>query len=197
MDSWEINGLTLEYDDDTHTYIVDGVIVPSVTQVLNVKFGGKYANVNPSTLKRAASRGTAIHKAIEDYCKGDEELIATKEVRNFRFLQKHYEFDVLENETPIVITKEGTPIAAGRLDLVLGINGVTALADIKTVAALDKEYLAYQLNLYRIGYMQSYGAEIKELYGVHLREDKRKLVSIPLNEAIAWEILDIYERSGI
>lgn len=195
MDKWEINGLTLEYDDDTHTYIVDGVIVPSVTQVLNVKFGGKYANVNPSTLKRAASRGTAIHKAIEDYCKGDEGLLETKEVRNFRFLQKHYEFSVLENETPIVITKEGTPIAAGRLDLVLGINGVTALADIKTVAALDKEYLAYQLNLYRIGYMQSYGAEIKELYGVHLRGDKRKLVKIPLDEAMAWNILDIYERS--
>lgn len=195
MESWSINGLTLEYDEKTHTYIADGVIVPSVTQVLNVKFGGKYASVNPATLNRAASRGTAIHKAIEDYCKGDEELISIKEVRNFRFLKNHYNFNVLENETPIVITKEGTPIVAGRLDLVLGINEIKALADIKTVSALDKEYLAYQLNLYRIGYMQSYGAEIKELYGVHLKEDKRKFVKIPLDEGRAWELLERYERS--
>lgn len=195
MESWEINGHILEYDDSTHTYIADGVIVPSVTQVLDIKFGGKYASVNPSILNRAANRGTSIHKAIEDYCKGNEELLGTKEVRNFRFLQKHYEFDVLENETPIVITKEGIPIVAGRLDLVLGINGVNALADIKTVSTLDKEYLAYQLNLYRIGYMQSYGTEIKELYGVHLREDKRKLIKIPIDEGRAWDILERYERS--
>lgn len=195
MESWEINGYILEYDDESHTYIADGVIVPSVTQVLNIKFGGKYASVNPSTLNRAAIRGTAIHKAIEDYCKGNKELISVKEVRNFRFLKKHYNFNVLENETPIVITKEGNPIVAGRLDLVLDINGINALADIKTVSALDKEYLAYQLNLYRIGYMQSYGAEIKELYGVHLREDKRKFVKIPIDEARAWDILERYERS--
>lgn len=195
MESWKINFYTVEYDDDTHTYLVDGVIVPSVTQVLDVKFGDKYASVNPSILNRAANRGTTIHKAIEDYCKGDEELVATKEVRNFRFLQKHYKFNVLANETPIVITKAGNPIVAGRLDLVLGIHGINALADIKTVSTLDKEYLAYQLNLYRIGYMQSYGADIKELYGVHLRDDKRKFVKIPIDEGRAWDILEQYERS--
>ena len=80
------------------------------------------------------------------------------------------------------------------MDLILDINGDTAIADIKTTATLDKEYLAYQLNLYRIGYMQSYGIEITQLYGVHLREDKRKLVNIPVNEGIAWDIIDEYER---
>lgn len=88
MDTWIIGAYTLEYDDDTHTYLVDGVIVPSITQMLSVKFGNKYASVNRSTLERAAERGTAIHKAIEDYCKlgieGD-----LKEIRNFRFLKKN------------------------------------------------------------------------------------------------------------
>jgi hypothetical protein len=193
MESWEINGYTLEYDDESHTYIVDGVIVPSVTQILGVKFGNKYAGVNRSTLERAASRGTEIHKAIEDFCRygADSEL---KELHNFNFLMTYYDVRVLENEIPIVVTKDGTPIAAGRLDLLLDLNGDFAIADIKTTATLDKEYLAYQLNLYRIGYMQSYGAEITQLYGVHLREDKRKLVNIPVNEGIAWDIIDEYER---
>lgn len=202
METWKINGYTLEYDDESHTYIVDGVIVPSVTQILAVKFGDKYTGVNRSTLERAANRGTAVHKAIEDFCKtGNDD--GSKEVHNFRFLLDRYGFGVFENETPIVIAKDDTPIAAGRLDLVLDVirkgkafytKEITAIADIKTTSTLDKEYLAYQLNLYRIGYMQSYGIEIKELYGVHLRGDKRKLVNIPVNEGIAWDILEEYER---
>lgn len=193
MDTWQINGYTLEYDDESHTYIVDGIIVPSVTQILGVKFGNKYAGVNRSTLERAANRGTAIHEAIENFCKYGK-YSELKELHNFRFLATYYEFRVFENETPIIIAKDGTPIAAGRLDLILDIKGDTAIADIKTTATLDKEYLAYQLNLYRIGYMQSYGIEITQLYGVHLREDKRKLVNIPVNEGIAWDIIDEYER---
>lgn len=193
MESWEINGYTLEYDDESHTYIVDGVIVPSVTQILGVKFGNKYAGVNRSTLERAANRGTTIHEAIESFCKYGKDS-GLKELHNFKFLMAYYDVRVLENEIPIVVTKDGTPIAAGRLDLLLDLNGDFAIADIKTTATLDKEYLAYQLNLYRIGYMQSYGAEITQLYGVHLREDKRKLVNIPVNEGIAWDIIDEYER---
>ena len=193
MDTWKINGYTLEYDDESHTYIVDGVIVPGVTQILAVKFGNKYAGVNRSTLERAASRGTAIHEAIENFCRYGK-YSDLKELHNFRFLAAYYEFTVFENETPIIITKDDTPIAAGRLDLILDINGDTAIADIKTTATLDKEYLAYQLNLYRIGYMQSYGIEITQLYGIHLKDDKRKLVNIPVNEGIAWDIIEKYER---
>lgn len=193
MEKWKINGYTLEYDDEIHTYIVDGVIVPSVTQILGVKFGNKYDNVSPTILDRAAHRGTIIHKSIENFCRYAYDDGA-KEVHNFRFLQKAYNFLVLENETPIIIIKDETPIAAGRLDLVLDVKGDTALADIKTTSTLDKAYLAYQLNLYRIGYMQSYGIDITELYGVHLRDDKRKLVKIPINEGLAWDIIDEYER---
>lgn len=194
MYTWLIGNYTLEYDDDTHTYLVDGVIVPSITQMLSVKFGNKYASVNRSTLERAAERGTAIHKAIEDYCKLDIEG-DLKEVRNFRFLRRQYGFEVIENETPIILYRFCKPIAAGRLDLVIDDNlSGRALADIKTTAVLDKEYLAYQLNLYRIGYMQSYGYDVKGLYGIHLKNDKRKLVNIPVNEALAWDIVNEYER---
>lgn len=198
METWQINGYTLEYDNESHTYIVDGLIVPSVTQILGVKFGNKYAGVNRSTLERAASRGTAIHEAIEKYCKGNEAQIEVKEVRNFRFLMNYHALNVLENETPVIIAKDGTPIAAGRLDLILkDVNEERVIADIKTTATLDKEYLAYQLNLYRVGYMQSYSKDIAQLYGVHLREDKRKLVKIPINEGAAWDIINEYERGKL
>lgn len=175
----EINGHTLEFDDSTHTYRVDGEIVQSVTQLLNRKFGHKYDSIPADTLRKASERGTQIHKAIECYCKGFDD--GSKEVHNFKFLQNHFNFDVVENELPIILELGGKTYA-GRLDLILNINGGLAVADIKTTATLDKEYLGHQLNLYRIGVEQSYGMEIKSLYGVHLREDKRKLQQIPIKE---------------
>lgn len=34
-----IAGHTLEYYDEDHVYICDGIVVPSITQILKVKFG--------------------------------------------------------------------------------------------------------------------------------------------------------------
>ena len=195
MESWNLNGYTLEYDDDTHTYLVDGVIVPSVTQVLKVKFGGMYESVAPEVLKKAGERGTAVHKSIEDYCTKGIDL-GTTEVRHFRFLKNYYDLKPVKNEIPIIVCKDDIPVTAGRLDMILDIGGDRAVADIKTTSTLNKEYLAYQLNLYRIGVLQCYPylGDITKLYGIHIREDKRKLVEIPVNEGIAWDILADYER---
>jgi hypothetical protein len=80
--------------------------------------------------------------------------------------------------------------------MILDIGGDRAVADIKTTSTLNKEYLAYQLNLYRLGVLQCYPdlGSITKLYGIHIREDKRKLVEIPVNEGVAWDILADYER---
>ena len=182
MESWEINGRTLEYIDECHLYLVDGIIVPSVTQLLGRKFGHKYDGISSATLQNAAERGTMIHKAIEDYCHGVESDL--EEVSDFAFLMDKYNFKVIENELPIILNIGGETFA-GRLDLILQKDNEIgmAVADIKTTSTLDKEYLGFQLNLYRIGVEQSYGFNITSLYGIHLRQGKRKVVEIPIKEA--------------
>ena len=50
MNSWYICGHILEYIDSTHTYLVDGVIVPSITQIMKLKFGNKYDGVDKDVL---------------------------------------------------------------------------------------------------------------------------------------------------
>ena len=181
MESWEIKGRTLEYDDASHIYLVNGVIVRSVTQLLKMKFGGKYDGIDAGVLKAAADRGTAIHKAIEEYCKtGRNEDVP--EVRDFKFLQHQYNFLVTGNEMPIILDFAGETYA-GRLDLILNMNmadSCYAVADIKTTSTLDKDYLGHQLNLYRMGVEQCYDIEIQELYGIHLKDGKRKMVKIPI-----------------
>ena len=81
---------------------------------------------------------------------------------------KNYKFEVAESEVPIIIESNDIPVACGRLDQVLKLDGKIGLSDIKTTATLDKEYLAYQLNLYRISYRQTYGIEPEFLKAIHL-----------------------------
>lgn len=191
MDSWKIKDSTLEYIDETHTYLVDGVIVPSVTQILKTVFKNKYDFVAPAVLKSASEKGTATHEAIETYCKhGIDD--GSQELKNFRFLQKQYGFEVLENEVPVILWRGDEPICAGRLDMVLKMDDKIGGADIKRTSLLDKDYLGYQLNIYRLAYEQSYGVTWEFLRGIHLRNSTRKFVEIPINEDFIKQFLEAY-----
>ena len=195
METVEIKGGVLEYIDETHTYLYDGVVLPSITQLLKVKFGNKYNGISKETLERAAVQGTAVHKAIEDY-EQDKTESNLPELRNYKFLKRAYNFECIDNEVPVVLFVDGEAVACGRLDLVLQEDGKIGLGDIKRTSALDKNYLAYQLNLYRIAYQQCYGTQIEFLRGLHLREDTRKYVTLPINENLVSEILNEYFKGN-
>ena len=190
-----IKGNLLEYIEDLHQYLVNGIEVPSVTQLLKLKFGRKYEGVSESVLERAAEKGTKTHEEIEAWCVAGIES-DSEELRNFKFLMKQYRLEPIENEVPVILFDGDEPIAAGRLDLVLsGPDGLTG-GDIKRTAVLDKEYLAYQLNIYRRAYYQSYDAEWKALVGIHLREEKRKLVRLPIRDELVDEIIELYKKGN-
>lgn len=189
METWEINGHTLEFAEGSHTYLLDGIIVPSVTQALGRKFPGEYARVSEETLAKAAERGTAVHKSLENYCNGEDD--GSEAVWDFKRLQKRHKIKPLRTETPVIIDGR----IAGRVDLVAEIDGETAVADYKTTATLNKEKLTYQLNLYKIGIEQSYDILINKLFGIHIRDGKAKLVEVPILEGEEWkqELLNIAE----
>ena len=191
METFSIKGGTLEYFDDTHTYLYEGLMLPSVSQILGMKYKNEYASVTPAVLNNAAKRGTAVHKAIENYNNSGYDD-GSEAVRNFKFLQKQYGFEVLDSELPLVLFKDDMPIACGRLDMTMLMDGETGIADIKTVSTLNKEKIAYQLNLYRIGLMQSYGVDAKFLKIIHLRDGIRKVIDSPINEGMTWELIDKY-----
>lgn len=189
IDTWKLGEHTLEFLQDGHIYLIDGIKVKSITQILKTRFGGKYKAVDEKTLQAAADKGTEIHSAVEMWCKKGIES-DLPELRGFKWLMKQYGFKVLKNEIPVILFEENEPIAAGRLDLVLEMGGQIGGADIKRTSTLDKEYLGFQLNLYRIAYRQTYGIEWEFLRGVHLRDDVRKFVEIPINEGMAWDLIN-------
>ena len=191
-ESWQIAGGLLEYIDETHTYLYDGVILPSITQILKIKFGNKYNGVSKEVLQKASERGTMVHKAIEDYEKRNLDNPDIKELRNYKFLKSRFGFECLENEIPIVLFLDNKPVCAGRIDLILKEKDQIGVADIKRTSSFDKEYVAYQTNLYRIGYQQCYGTEITFLRGIHLRDDVRKYIALPINEDMSLMLVKKY-----
>lgn len=192
IESWEIAGGLLEYIDESHTYLYDGVILPSITQILKIKFGNKYNGVSKEVLQKASERGTMVHQSIEDYEKRNIDNLDIKELRNYKFLKKRFGFECLENEIPIVLFLDNKPVCAGRIDLILKEKDQIGVADIKRTSVFDKEYVAYQTNLYRIGYQQCYGTEISFLRGLHLREDVRKYIALPINEDMSLSLVKKY-----
>ena len=185
IDTWNINYDVLEYIDSTHTYLVNGVMIESVTQYISRKLGSKYDFVDPQVLERSQNYGTKVHEEIEMYEKYNVDDKTSKELSNYKFLKKAFDFKCLDNEFPIIIyDKNNKPIMAGRVDMMITRNGELGLGDIKTSSTLDKERLRLQLNLYALGVKQSYNKEITFLTGLHIRHDVRKCVEVKIDEKI-------------
>lgn len=180
--TYEYENYTLEFDDEAHRYIVNGIITPSVSSILKRKFDD-YVDVPFKILEAAADKGTAMHKAIEVYEKTGKES-DLQEFRNYLFLKKHFKIENVENELPVAYFEDGLPIFAGTIDQVCRINGVLAINDFKRVSAPNKEKIAYQINLYRLAYNQTFGVEVKALSFMQLRESVRKFTQLPINEEV-------------
>ena len=201
LTTWEIRGHIVEYDDDCHEYIVDGLPVPSVTQVIKRRFPQKYDGITQKTLDNAARIGTLLHLTIEMLEKYKEIPNIPEEVRkevlNYRGLKKYYGFEAVEMEKPIIIPYNGEIVCAGRFDMLARMNMETGLIDIKRTAQLDKEYLAYQLTLYALGYKYSYDGDIAFLRCLHLKDDKYHFAEIPFIYAEVDELLKEAAEDGI
>ncbi len=195
-ESWEIAGGILEYIDETHTYLYNGVILPSITQILKIKFGNKYNGVSKEVLKKASENGTKVHEAIENYERRNIDEPGCVELRNYKLLKNRFGFKCLDNEVPIVLFLDGKPVSAGRVDLIITEGDKVGIADIKRTSVFDKEYVTYQTNLYRIGYQQCYGTKIEFLKGLHLRENIRKYIDLPINEVMSLELVKKYLEEG-
>lgn len=183
MNSWVINGYTIEYLEDIHCYLCDGVILPGITTILKSKFGVKYEGIPQEILQRAAEKGTYMHEAIQKY---EEEGYETslQELDGYIELKKEFKWECIENEIPIILFIDNKPVACGRLDMIYKIGRNLGIMDFKRTSKLDIEYLTYQLNLYRLAYQQCYGIKIKELKGCHLRDTKHKIIEIPIEEEL-------------
>ena len=171
----------VEYIEETHTYLVDGIIVPSVTQLLQFKFPNKYKGVPKNVLDSKAEYGTKVHKLIEIMNRADNlwpiiettkefDYIIANSLEQYGNIYLAHDIEPIEQEEIVYNSK-----VAGRYDLFAKVDGRYSLCDIKTTSILDKKYLSWQLSIYN--YLGDLEAE--KLYAIWLpKKDLGKLVEV-------------------
>ena len=163
--------------EEPHIYLVDGIITPSVSEILHFIFPDKYKGVDKRTLNKKAEYGTTIHESIEMYeaniktMRLEEAFDVTVQAKDLSYIQeaslrqyvklkRENNIDVLEQE--MMIQYEGK--YAGRFDMIADVSGSISLCDIKTTAELDEEYLSWQLSYYELAMNKTFD----KLYAIWL-----------------------------
>lgn len=147
----------IEFLEEPHLYLKDGILVKSVTQILQLIFPNKYKGINESVLKNKADFGTKGHSIIEnlnveniDLAKQEVAQIKNKDlqicIREYLRLVDKYNIEPIEHELKVSYKY----LYCGTLDLIAKINGIRSLCDVKFTAELDKEYLSWQLGMYAL-----------------------------------------------
>lgn len=195
--------------DEPHIYLVDGIITPSVSEILHFIFPDKYKGVDKRILNRKAEYGTTIHESIEMYEANiqtmqledafnvviqakDLNYIQEASLRQYVKLKREKKLMVLEQEKMIQYQRK----YAGRFDMIANVNGALSLCDIKTTAQLDEEYLSWQLSYYEL----AMGKTFDKLYAIWLpkkglgvlKEVERKPKELLLKKLN--EFLEVYEN---
>jgi hypothetical protein len=135
---------TPDFDAETHTYTVDGVIIPGVTAIIGQALG-LYDGVPSEILERASKRGIAVHAITEAADRLGTEIIVTSNSDDpfvSGCIGGWYQF--LEDHRPHCLVIEHrvyhpTYGYCGTIDRVAVIGGEAGVLDIKTTSELHPE----------------------------------------------------------
>ena len=160
----------LEFDEATHTYRLDGNVLPSVTTIMKPLSAFEYRNVPESALEKAADRGTTVHNAIEIFIKYGIDDIPTE----FRPYLDAF-IDWWNEKKPVVIGSEIRLYHrmfryCGTCDLLCLIDGKLILIDYKTTYAVMEKMCGVQLEGYAKA-LSSHGINVDEKRILHLKKD--------------------------
>lgn len=177
----------LTFDEERHEYAVDGVVVPSVTQIIRFLSCDTAAAASPSMRDAAAERGSRIHAACTAYDFDGEDAEIDGDivgyVRAYATFRRDYCVKGWELfETPCAYGDD----FAGTIDRYGIIGGVPTLVDIKTGSRLHMLVHRAQLAAYR-QILYSCGYDVDASAILHLKKDGTyvyKVVQIPDSAAI-------------
>lgn len=181
----------VEYLPETHIYLINGVIVPSVSALCGFATGFEYKKVPKDRLKKAQDYGTLVHEAIEQYEKtGDINSEVEQELEKYIELKKDWFLEVTKSEEQI----HYKDLYAGRLDC---IDQMGKIWDWKTNSKENIPYWEWQTGYYYLG--AKYCGLIKEIKSVaHImwlpkkQLKKAKVITVtPKSEA---ELLENYKK---
>ena len=184
----------LIFFDEGHRYTVDGVEVPSVSEVTRFLAREVYSDVNQTALDAAATRGTNVHKATEALDKfgqvevDDEALPYLKAYVAFR-KEQNPEWEKIE--WPV----NNGLLYAGTIDRYGLLGDRHVILDIKTTARIDRPhkvvYTAAQ-NLYRMAIQEKHAVDAIVI--LQLKKDGTyKMIELEVQDELANACLTMHQ----
>ena len=173
--------MSLTFEVETHTYRFNGVVVPSVTQVL--KPLTDYGMIPADTLEIARMKGLATHKMVELHSKGDLDEDSLPKwmspgLAQWRKFLDDTGFEMIVAEQRVYHEQYAF---AGTLDFFGRINGDDVFIDVKR--SFLSGAIGFQLSAYQEAYVaqqkagkdaKRYALKLNELGPYRLEEFKDK-----------------------
>ena len=161
----ELNDSGVVFIENPRGYWIGETHLEGLTGMIGRQlFPDKYKAVPEKVLAKAAERGHRIHEEIQVYDMFGE--ISSDEVKWYADMKKAEQFDVLDSE---YLVTDGTHFASA-IDKVIVKDGKVCLADVKTTYELDKEYISWQLSIYKYLFeLLNPDIEVDKLYAIWVR----------------------------
>lgn len=182
----------IEFIEEAHLYIVDGVILPSVTNVVGWQLGDEYKNIPTAILNEAADYGTRMHKWLFDYFSKGEHGDATDtmmmSIEQLPDILSGHELEFKFGETAVQYLNR----IAGTFDLLAVLDGKMTLIDHKTTSKIHTESLEWQTGLYVQAIEQTLGIKVEQCCCLWLPKRKPvKLVGVnPKSKSECDELIE-------
>jgi len=185
-------GNKIDFIEDGHRYVVNGIELPSVSKIMESLSKEKYANIDVVTLERASKRGTKVHKTVELF--ENLGLLATDDMREYlieyQIAKRLYNIEVCNTELMMTNGRY-----CGTVDQISLLDGHLCIVDIKATSMINTDLLEVQL----AGYLQlayDNGFIIEKTYVLQLKKDGFKFKEIIPNNMLWQSLLDnYYDRS--
>lgn len=160
----------LNFEEEGHIYRLNGLVIPSVTTLMKPLSDDFYKAVDQAVLERAARKGTAVHRAAENYAKYGIEDIASAYAGYFDGFRRWW-----DASKPIPLATEAKVYHrilryAGTSDLLCMIDGRVTMVDYKTSAQMNEMLCRIQMEGYDMAF-ESHGVKIEERLILHLRRN--------------------------
>ena len=166
------------FNSDNHEYLADGVVKPSVTQIVSWYFNKDLSVVPQQILINAQNRGIEIHEDVDLILQGKEpKSVYADEILAFARLKKKHKIKADHIEEIIYGCTEFGDYC-GTLDLYDSKSKI--LYDIKTTSDTHIEEWKAQMNMYKYC-LESIGYKVKKLKVIWLPKIVSKSDVIDIN----------------
>lgn len=179
--------MKISFNEEKHEYTVNGKVVPSVSEIMKCATCLYYTDeIPPRVLELACKKGSAVHKAIEDYLLWEE--YETEEqykpiMEQFLKWYKEYKPKIIQVEYQMTNGEY-----AGTCDLICEINGEIHLIDYKTSSQIHTKMIAIQ----EAGYDELCDIKIDKHDVLHLTKTNYEFKEIEIRKDIWEKCKDIY-----